>query len=288
MKKIFNYILLFVMVLTLSGCYRIHVNTTINKDKSLDIEMIIAIDEKKMASLGGSEGEASEGIADEETIAEYKKQGFEVEDYVDGDYKGVKLTRKITNIDEVTSDKKIETNLGSIATGEEGGKYLFYKEGNVYYSDIILNTEDTEKPEDDVIVEEEDPNGDEAEDGLLTTAAPDDITGTNDGTLVAPEDDTTGLEDMDLSSYFDIKYTVTLPSKAISHNATKVDGNTYTWDYKYGQADHMTYSFSFPEGNFLQNNILYIGIAALSVIIFVVTLVVVTKKNKETNVNNAQ
>lgn len=84
----------------------------------------------------------------------------------------------------------------------------------------------------------------------------------------------TGMENY--KSMFDLKYTVKLPNKAISNNATSVDGTTYTWDLDITKKNEIKYEFKLGGSS---NLVLIIGIAAAVVVIGAVAFVLLRKKN---------
>ena len=89
---------------------------------------------------------------------------------------------------------------------------------------------------------------------------------------------------------FDLKFSVTLPNKAISNNATTVskDGKTYTWDLLEAQDIQLSFDLNGNGGS--SSNVLPIvlGIVAGVAIIAVVVVVVVkvSKKGKTENKEN--
>ncbi len=78
-------------------------------------------------------------------------------------------------------------------------------------------------------------------------------------------------------SNIDISYSVTLPSKAISHNATKVEGNTLTWKVKFNTLTNINYEFSMGRNNTL---LIIAGIIGVAIVAIVIVVVVMTRKNK--------
>lgn len=81
------------------------------------------------------------------------------------------------------------------------------------------------------------------------------------------------------ASYVDISYTVTLPSKAKSHNADSVDGKTYTWNVAYGDKVEINYVFS------TISPIVYIGIIVVALAIIGGVVYFVMKKVKSSKNN---
>lgn len=78
----------------------------------------------------------------------------------------------------------------------------------------------------------------------------------------------------------EISYTVTLPSKAKSHNADSVQDNTYTWNITYGETKEINYVFK------TVSPLLYIviAVAVLTVVAVVVLVVMKVMKNKKNNI----
>lgn len=81
------------------------------------------------------------------------------------------------------------------------------------------------------------------------------------------------------ASYVDLTYTVTLPSKAKSHNADSVDGKTYTWNVEYGEKVEINYVFK------TTSPIVYAVIVLVAVVVIVAVAYVIIKKVKG-NKNN--
>ncbi len=95
--------------------------------------------------------------------------------------------------------------------------------------------------------------------------------------------DTTGEYDESMAQYasqIEVKYSVTLPSEAKSHNADEVDGKTYTWNVTYGEKKDINYEFTLGGGSGSNSMLLWIGIAVAVVAIVVIVIVVMKKKGK--------
>ena len=71
----------------------------IKKDKSMNFSIIYAVD---TSMFGDTE------LLTDENKENLKKQGFEIADYSQDKMKGFTLTKKIKNIDSVSSDKDLE------------------------------------------------------------------------------------------------------------------------------------------------------------------------------------
>ena len=77
------------------------------------------------------------------------------------------------------------------------------------------------------------------------------------------------------ASSIDVSYTVTLPSKAKSHNADSVDGKTYTWNVTYGDKEEINFVFT----TMSTLSFILCGVATIAIIavIFVLVLKAVSK-----------
>ena len=80
---------------------------------------------------------------------------------------------------------------------------------------------------------------------------------------------------------FDAKFTISLPNKAKSNNATSVSGNTYTWDLT--KAKDIKLSFDITGKSSSDNKMLYIigGCVAGVGVIAIATVVIMNNKKKK-------
>ena len=95
MKKI-KYIVLLTIMIVLSGCVRYDSTMDIKINKSMNFSMIMALD-KTMTSMMGSENPF-----EEIDKSEAEKYGFKVSSFEEGNMKGIKLEKKIKNIDKAS------------------------------------------------------------------------------------------------------------------------------------------------------------------------------------------
>ena len=102
-KKLRNILSLLIVLFVMTGCVKFNANMEIKKDKSMDFEIIYAID----TTYYGDE----EINSNDEDFNDLKNSGFVVENYVDGVMKGVRLSRNIVNIDLVSSNEDTIFNL---------------------------------------------------------------------------------------------------------------------------------------------------------------------------------
>lgn len=88
----------------------------------------------------------------------------------------------------------------------------------------------------------------------------------------------TRTSDGQSGSGVDISYTVTLPNKPISHNATSVDGNTLTWTADLGEEKVINYEFSLGG---ISTSLIIIGIIVVAAVAIIIVVIVMGKKNKQ-------
>ena len=276
MKKYIKYVFSFVAILMLTGCVKYNFNMEVKSDKSVNLELIYAINSSAMEQFGNSLGEANDDTqnetdditedeltteSDENLVDEYaflKEKGFTVEEFKEEannkKYVGVKIKKNYASIDNITKDteKTIDINkvLGEKETFDDS--QFFSKSGNLYKANLLFDFTEGE---------------------------------TSDG-----EDSEMDLSSMGLS--FELKYKVKLPAKSSSNNATEVseDGKTLTWDLTYGKKNTVEYSFEMPAQtavalNMDSNMVMYIGIGVF--VLIVVVLVVVFSKKKTSTPNES-
>lgn len=90
------------------------------------------------------------------------------------------------------------------------------------------------------------------------------------------EDQAAQMEQYKSSVNFDLTMKVTLPNKAKSNNATKVDGNTYTWDLTKAKSIELSFDLS---GKSSTNIVMIAGGICAVVAIGICALVLVKKKS---------
>lgn len=191
-----------------------------------------------------------------ETDNEMEKDGYTVKPYTEGKWIGSVYTKNMGKLDDISTTDVINVNLSNIFDEDENEEETKY-----YFQKIV--------------------------DGKKTTYVASFTIDASDGEA---EDDE---EEMDMSSFTDsmeLTYTVTLPVKADSNNATTVseDGKTLTWNLEYGKVTNINYQFSFGSNDVANNNAsnsnntlyIVIGCAGAVVIGTVVVLLINNKKKK--------
>ncbi len=261
MKKFSKLLLLSIMVLGLSGCLKYDVSMSIANDKSMDFEMIAAMNMSMLKSLGDGSSSSSSTTEsfDKSDYKEYEKAGYKVEEYKekkdDAEYEGVKISKKFANIDDVSTNKDEAVEFTKLF--DENAKpedvHFFYKNGDVYKANLTFNLVD---------------------------------------------DNSNSSDNTDYSqyqSYFDLEYKVTLPEKPISNNATSVseDGKTLTWKMKYGEKNSIQYEFrtskekaTSKEKNDSNNKFIYIAGGVVAVVVIAVVVASFTQKKNNNPTNN--
>ena len=181
MRKNVKLLGLLLISVLLSGCVKLNVNMSINSDKSMDLDMIMAYSKQIQQYVG-------EGDTSFSGIEESSEYGFEVKDYEDDSYFGKQVTKHFNNIDEISSESDVTAN---ISASKEMKNLFTVKKGflkNVYSAKF--------KSED-----------------------------ANDINEKSEDYKKMGDEYKDMLNVLDLKYTINLPSKAISSNATSVENN---------------------------------------------------------------
>lgn len=242
MKKM-KYLLILVSIFILTGCVKMNANMKINKDKSMDYEIIIAMAKDLV------QGDTK--VLTDEQKKQAKENGYELSDYSDDDMIGYKAVKHIKNIDNISTTKKIESNLDM----DSEDKYMFtIKKGffkNTYKASLKTNS---------------------------TNSLNNQLGDTNSSDNSNDEENINLDNDTDFSQYtknMDFKFEVKLPYKAKKNNATSVEdkGKTLSWNL-FEVKDNIEFEFEIYN---LSNIYMTIGSA---IIIIAAIVVFILKKNK--------
>ena len=266
MKKIKYLILVSLFAIITTGCVKFNANMNIKKDKSMDFSIIYAFDK----TLLGEERSLKE-----EEFDEVKRQGFSVEKYQEGSYEGFKITKKINNIDEVSTTDDVNYNLSGMMEASEENKYIFKvvkgEEKNTYTAKFRFDANDSGM--------NNDKNDDE------------------DNEFLDDEDEfdfTSDDDEMDLSGLLgnlDLKFSVDLPYGAISTNATtkENDNKKLSWKLNATKEELIEFTFELKNNESDCNLILYIGIG-VALILIILIIILLTRKNgkKDVVINDTQ
>ena len=267
--KTFKLLLIALMLILSSGCVKYNVTMDIKKDKSMDFNMIAAFDESLAENGEMNITEAKD---------EVKNQYCSVSDYNESNMKGINVSCKFPNIDELSSETTVkEADFESIMDDKDS-KLFTLKKGffkNTYTfkldssssSDLLGDKEDEDSYD---YREEDDSDYDDYD-------YDSDLSDYSDGS------DNTDF-DMSALSSMDLKFEVKLPYKAISSNATSKEDNEkhLTWDLmKMAQSEDGN---NVVELTFALYNTSNIAIVAVIVIALRVVGVIFFMKNKKKNV----
>lgn len=242
--------LLILLVISLTGCVKFNSTMEIKKDKSMDYTVIYAFDK----SLFGDQE-----ILTSDDKKELENKGFTVSNYVDGNMTGFKVSKNIKNIDDVSSVNDATYDLsGLLDSSKSESKVFKLKKGflkNTYTASFKFDSSDSD----------------------LNDSTNNDTTTDDDFTL---DNDTTTDSNFDFSNVntnMDLSFTVKLPYKAISSNATTKnnDDKDLSWNLSSTGEDKIEFSFALY-------NMTNIYICA-GVVILLIIIVIVSSLNKKNN-----
>ncbi len=243
MKK--KIILAFIVLFMLSGCVKTTTTTKINMNKSIDFETEVL-------------SSNSLGINPLDTIDQNKlaEKGFNVGVTTDGDYSGIKITKRYSNIDKVSNASGEQVIISDILKGDINDGILYKVEKgffkNTYYGTFKY------KLRSEIFYYERDYKDkiELSEDTLVT-----------------------------LDGEASFKYIVNLPYKAKYSNANETSngGKTLTWTLNRSEDTDIKYNFTL----YNLTHVLIVGIAAL-IVLFVILYVIIKliKKHKKENNQN--
>ena len=278
MKKIRNLVILLVTTLLLSGCVKCNFKMDIKKDKSMDYNITYALD----TSVFGDKKAFSE-----EELNHFKELGYKVSEYSDGNMKGYTLTFSVDNIDDLSSTEDIEFNLSSVKSNKSNkmfkikkgflknkytAKFSFDSSESGLQSNSTLNSNNTDnetKLDTEKETELEDP---EKTDDL-------DLTTTEDDNTLDTNEDYSKMMD-----YMDLSFSVTLPYKALSNNATTVKNDGKELEWNLSSSDKKSIEFEFELDRFsIKPIIIVIGciLGGLFVIAIIVTVIMAISGGKK-------
>ncbi len=245
MKRKMQLFLMLSIIFASTGCMKMDISLGINKDKSMNVTMIEAVDMEALSQFG--EGAPTGPILDEEQIKELESvSGVSVEEYKEGKLDGFKVSRVFPNIDELSSEDEIESDLSVITDMEEleEDSYVFQVEKglfkNKYKASFAGMTDEMNS-----------------------------ITGGSDVT------DLEGVDTSSLISQLDFKFSINLPYSAISNNATSVenDGKTLIWNLMEFKGETVDFEFELYNANFIYITLgTIIGFILILIILVLITL----------------
>ena len=111
MKK-FKYIILFFLTIFVSGCVKYESTIDIKLNKSMIFSMSMAFDQSLISMM---EKDPFENL----DVSEAEKNGFQISRFEEENRKGIKIKKKVKNIDQVSSVDEKVFDLSNLANSEE-------------------------------------------------------------------------------------------------------------------------------------------------------------------------
>ena len=287
MKKSFKFLCLMLTVFMMTGCMKYEWKMSVNKDKSMNFEITAAVAASLMQQAG-----SNQLMTDNEELQSIKDAGFTVKNYSDGTMTGYTFTKKIANIDDVSSEKEVKYNPEQAMT-EKNPKIFTVKKGffkNTYTLTVENNTSDELENGMNSIGTTE--NIDETDD--ITNAedininTPNTTQDNTESNTINPENSENNIttdeieDDIDLStltSSMDMTFNINLPYEAVSSNATSTENNgkTLKWNLLDNNLKNVTATFELYNMN---NIYLTAGIAGAAVLVIIVIIIIKKRKPK--------
>ena len=216
MKKKNKLLVIFMIILSFTGCVKYDHKMVIKSDRSMDYSIIYGI--SKDFAEGGTMTE------NEDVLKRAKEKGFDIKDYKDDKYIGSILTVKVPNIDELSN-----------LTGSTFSLNQFFSEDN---DESFIDAENKPimfKRKAGIFIDEYS--------AIFTFDYKEELNGNTSGGSTENEELSEALKQQ-LGDSLDLKFTVTVPNKLLSTNATEVNGNTLTWNMASDDFKSIEFSFN--------------------------------------------
>lgn len=255
MKRAKLLVVALVAALFATGCgMKMNLDVVIDKDKNMNFSVIMAMDNELIDSMLSMTQDGSSTPTEKERWA-YVEDAFKdslndtdsnikPEKYEKGEFKGYKISAPAGKIDLFTKESaSTRVNLADMM----GGSLSLDQS-------LALFTKDGNKYVSNLTFD-----------------------GTGNESLAQMNQYSSSMD------LFEMNFVVTLPVKAESNNADKVDGKTLTWDLSKGSKD-IKFAFDFDAKDSDDNKMLYIigGCVAALGVAAVVAVVIITNKKKKT------
>lgn len=288
MKSLKKVIGVLLILTTMTGCVKYKNTMTINSDKSMVFEGSYLISDKLL------EQSDSETFFTDEDKKALEERGVSVEKKQENGYTGISISKKYDNIDNVSNETGKEVTISEYFEEKFDDSVLFKVEKgflkNKYTANFKYNsnvgTDGDENTATSQAITENDKKLAVTDD--LTTTPSDDTTTTipDDGETdptIPDGDSSSNLDESDLmglAAEMEFSFTVNLPEKPLTNNATNItgDGKTLIWSITSNQMSNIEFSFELK--NMTNYYILYGGIAA-AVIIVIIIIISIIKKGKK-------
>lgn len=251
------------------GCVKFDGQMKISASKSMNLNVVYAVDRDAI----------DQDVLTENEQKKLLENGFKIEEYKDDTFEGVKLTYKVSNIDQISALKDVSFSLNSIRDGEiqdvfKVKKSWFFNHYKAHFTfdstDVVLNPvyEEVEEREylcsdGSVVVYE---NGEEVPGECYIASKVEIENAKSDHPLSSEELNEKLLKETDLS------FSVDLASKAIHHNATDSSKNDTSLTWKLDNSGITNIEFEFSLLNY--GHVLLTVVGCLVVVVLILVLVV--------------
>lgn len=250
-KKVLYLSILILLILSTTGCLKFNTTMKINKDKSFDFSIIIAIDKTYIGD---------KDVFNEEKKKEIREKGFNVTDYQEKNMVGININKKIRNIDLVSSTNNENFNLSKILASQSNETLIFKVKKGIFKNRYIANIK-----------------LDNLNDSNLASNKKNEEINFNN--VIGTEDDNKDDLDSDFLqsaiTNIDLSFKVILPYPAKTHNAISASNNNKELSWNLATDNQKTIQFEFELYN--RKNIYII----LSIII--ILIIILTGNNKKFN-----
>ncbi len=131
MKKIKLFLIIFVLLFMLTGCYKSETTLTINSDRSINLDAKIIVDDSfnETPYLNN--------------MTQYTNRGIKIQRLTESSYNGYKISKKYNNIDDISTEDDIKVDISKYFESDFDEKYLFRVEKsffkNTYTANFIID-----------------------------------------------------------------------------------------------------------------------------------------------------
>ena len=238
-----RFALLLLLALGLSACtIRFDIGVEVNEDETGTFTAFVGLDQELRDLMEQSGGE---DLSLTEQMTSDVPEGFEVEEYTEDGFEGVKLSADFDSFADL-NQQLTETGGGELGATDMVNGFEFTHDGDEFRFSADVS------------------GVDEGFGDVLGEAGGEDLLSGFDPSL--------------MSDLFEIRFRLTLPGEIKEHNADSIEGNTLTWDLAIDeQRDALTAVSSTAGGS----SMLLIGGAAIAVVALAGVGVVASRRRKK-------
>ena len=266
MRSFKKILLILLGILLLSGCTFKNTNEmSIDKEGKFDYSFSVMLDKNTLTTIIQSENENEKITNDvmlqylEDGINYTFLEGLEKSTISDDEFIGYKYNYKVNHIDEISDEKTEHVNLNFYSSKEKlTDLKLFKKIKNKYQANFNFNLNNTNATKSDDII----------------TNSDDIVTNSDD--ITTPSDD----NKIDLNKInFITEFSVTLPYKALTHNADNMtnEGKTLNWTINTNKNETIKFTFSLLHIELIKQIATIVG----SVVLLLILMLVIARKKKK-------